>query len=74
MEPPNNTQTYAGQCQSNSLDSTGDATERLHAVTTEGSLTAPRTSEDGLDNLKDPKAGAETLSHMADMEESKDEW
>jgi hypothetical protein len=72
-EPPTNMQTYDGQGQSNSLDSTGDATERLHAVTTEGQHTAPRVSGEGLDNLKDLKAGVETQSHIASMEESKDE-
>ena len=70
MEPPNNTQTYDGQGQSNLLDSTGDTSERLHAVNTEGRLAAPRASVDGLDNLKNSKAGVETQSHM---EETKDE-
>jgi hypothetical protein len=41
-ELPNHIQPHDGQVQTNSLFSTGDATERLHAVTTEGQPTASR--------------------------------
>jgi hypothetical protein len=70
MEPPINRQTYDSQGQSKSLDSTGDATEQLHAVTTEGKPTAPRASGEGLDNLKDLKGwGRDSVTHGRDGRE-----
>ena len=35
-----NQQLHVGKVQTNSLDATGDTTERLHATTTEGQFTA----------------------------------
>ena len=73
MELPNHMQPHDGQVQTNSLNATGDTTERLHAVITEGQLTAPRTSEKHLDDVKDLKSRVETQSRVAGKEESKDE-
>jgi hypothetical protein len=72
-EPPTNMQTYDRQGQTNLLEPTGDATDRLHVVITEGQNIASRASGEGLDNLIDMKAGVKTQSLTAGKEESKDE-
>ena len=65
-EAPNLSQLHDGQVQANSLEATGDATERSPAGTTEGQSADTQASDTD-------QTGAGTQLHEAGQEESKDE-
>jgi hypothetical protein len=73
-ELPNHIQLHDEHVQIKSSDATRDATERLHADTTEGQFTASRASDTDQKHIKDYKTGVGTRLHEAGQEESKYEY
>ena len=65
-EAPNLSQLHDGQVQANSLEATGDATDRLPAGNTEGQPADTQASDTD-------QAGVGTRPHEAGQKESKDE-
>ena len=73
-EAPNLSQLHDGQVQANSLEATGDATERLHAGTTKGQSADTRASDTDQEKFKDHKVGVGTRLHEAGQKETSPHW